>query len=70
MVLREMHITFDNSLKCQGCCLLDGWLLPISREKTVYSITTVSPACQFRCLCLISPEESWKNMSLETAVKT
>ena len=49
MVLREMHVTFDNSLKCQGGCLLDGWLLPVSREKTVYSITTVSPACQLRC---------------------
>lgn len=38
MVLREMHITSDNNLKCQGGCLLDGCLLPISREKSVYSI--------------------------------
>lgn len=49
MVLRETHVTFDKSLKRQGGCLLDGWLQPISREKTVHSITTVSPACQLRC---------------------
>lgn len=29
MELWEIHITFENSLKCQGGCLLDGCLLLI-----------------------------------------